>query len=177
MEVEIKAKIESLTELERKIVKMGAELVGEFVEEDTYYNHPCRDFATTDEALRIRRIKKNGKIEKVELTYKGPKVDRDTKSREEHTAELCDFEDIEQVINFLGFVKVANVKKQRKNYRFNGTTVSLDNVHNLGYFVEIECLGEYQPCRKKVLELADMLSIDNFERRSYLELTLQRGTA
>ncbi len=177
MEVEIKAKIESLTELEKKIIKMGAELAGEFIEEDTYYNHPCRDFATTDEALRIRLIKKNEKIEKIELTYKGPKVDQDTKSREERTAALCNFEDIEQVIKSLGFVKVANVKKKRKNYRLNGTTVSLDDVHNLGYFVEIECLGEYQPCRKKVLELANMLGIDHFERRSYLELTLQRGTA
>ncbi len=31
--------------------------------EDTYYQHPCRDFSETDEALRIRIRRFNGHFE------------------------------------------------------------------------------------------------------------------
>ena len=45
---------------------------------DTYFNHPARDFAETDEAFRIRSIGDDNR-----LTYKGPLVDKQTKTRQE----------------------------------------------------------------------------------------------
>src|ERR1700688_1176895 len=48
------------------------------VQVDRYYAHPARDFAQTDEALRIRRIGQANYV-----TYKGPKLDTTTKTRRE----------------------------------------------------------------------------------------------
>ena len=45
---------------------------------DTYFSHPARDFAATDEALRIRSIDQENFV-----TYKGPKLDATTKTRRE----------------------------------------------------------------------------------------------
>ncbi len=45
---------------------------------DTYLAHPGRDFAVTDEAFRIRSMGDDNR-----LTYKGPLVDRETKTRQE----------------------------------------------------------------------------------------------
>ncbi|MEC7978814.1 MAG: class IV adenylate cyclase, partial [Planctomycetota bacterium] len=52
---------------------------------DHYFNHPERDFAATDEAFRIR-------IEGAEacLTYKGPKLDAETKTRREVEVPLLE---------------------------------------------------------------------------------------
>ena len=166
MEVEIKARAPDLSALEDKLRGMGAELVREVLEEDEYFNHPCRDFARTDEALRIRN---DGT-----LTYKGPKVDKDTKSREEINLRIGSQEDARKLLLSLGFRPVLVVRKRRKYYRLEGLTVTLDSVDSLGDFVEVECIGEYEPCREKVMRMAEELGLGEFITKSYLELLLER---
>ncbi len=166
MEVEIKVKIDDLEDFEREIVQRGAKYIREVKEEDEYFNHPCRDFAQTDEAVRIRN---DGT-----LTYKGPKVDRETKSREEINLKIGSMEDARKLLISLGFRPVARVVKKRKYYKIGNLTLCLDHVHKLGDFVEVECIGEYEPCKEKVKAMAKELELGNFIRKSYLELLLER---
>ena len=169
MEVEVKARVSNISLIEKNIISQGAIFRNEVIEEDEYFNHPCLNFGDTDEALRLR----NGK----ELTYKGPKVDNDTKSREEIEVRVDDAEKMRNILLTLGFKFVTKVKKSRKYYSFNGTTICIDHVFELGYFVEIECIGSYEPCKKKVMETVNKLNLKTLERRSYLELILhQRRT-
>jgi len=81
----VKFRVEDLSEIEEKLG--DAEFVIEKVEEDIYLNHPCRDFGETDEALRIRRD-----VEGIRVTYKGRKIDPETKTREEIKIEVDDFD-------------------------------------------------------------------------------------
>ncbi len=164
MEVEIKARVPSLAQVEEKIKGMNAEFVREVEEVDTYFSHPCRDFSSTDEALRIRNDSS--------LTYKGPKVDADTKSREEHIIHFDSEDEMRNILLALGFQEVATVKKRRRYYRLGDVTISLDDVENLGEFVEVECIGPYDSCREKVMKTARDLGLGEFIRESYLELLL-----
>ncbi len=166
MEVEIKAKIDNSGEFEKRLNYLGARFLREVVEEDLYFNHPCRDYAQTDEALRIRN---DGT-----LTYKGPKVDRDTKSREEINLRIGAVHEARSLLEKLGFRFVARVRKRRKYYSLGEVTICVDDVEDLGNFVEIECIGEYDPCRDRVLSLAKQLEIERFITKSYLEMLLEK---
>ena len=78
LEVEMKFPAADLPTLAARLEALGARR-GETLEEaDHYFNAPDRDFARTDEALRIRRIGDHNRI-----TYKGPKRDAVTKTRTE----------------------------------------------------------------------------------------------
>ncbi len=165
MEVEIKARVENPEELKKTLELIGAKIVKEKYEKDMYFSHPCRDFSETDEALRIRND--------FTLTYKGPKVDEDTKSREEHYITVSDIEKTRLILEKLGFREVAVVEKVRKYYQYGDLTICLDDVKGLGTFVEIECMGEYSECKRAVLEFAEKLKIKNFIRKSYLEMLLE----
>ena len=77
-EVEQKFPVGDMASLESKLVELGAVISDPQQEKDLYYAHPARDFRTTDEALRIRRVGHASYI-----TYKGPKVDQTTKTRRE----------------------------------------------------------------------------------------------
>ena len=56
IEVEVKAHATNLDDIEEKVLKLV--LQGERrISEDLYFNAPHRDFAQTDEALRIRKLK------------------------------------------------------------------------------------------------------------------------
>ncbi len=148
-------------------------------QEDLYFQHPCRDFAETDEALRIRIKKFNGHFEAF-LTYKGPKLDRISKTRREIEVPINDVDAYIDILHSLGFREVISVEKTREKYYVEkGITITLDEVEGLGKFIEIEELAggdvsidqEVENLKRLLLDLG----VRKFERRSYLELLLQRG--
>ncbi|WP_297063927.1 class IV adenylate cyclase [Thermococcus sp.] len=147
--------------------------------EDTYYQHPCRDFSKTDEALRIRVRRFNGHFEAF-LTYKGPKIDPRSKTREEIEVPIEDPDAHARILESLGFREVLTVEKVREKYYVErGITLTLDEVEGLGKFVEIEAITDD---KSKVPELVERLreillelGVTRFERRSYLELLLEKG--
>ncbi len=162
MEVEVKFKVEGDV---LKRIESIAEFLKEVREEDYYFNHPCRDFRESDEALRIR------KSDGVFLTYKGPKVDAETKTREEIEVEIDEFEKAFKMLERLGFKFVAKVSKVRRIYALNDVKVTMDRVEGLGEFVEIELESEeLEEGKKRIFEIAKALGLKNPIRESYLEL-------
>ncbi len=174
IEIEAKAYANNLHDIEEKILSMGAKLIWQGGQKDTYYNHPARDFASTDEALRVREEGEN-----VILTYKGPKIDDLTKTREEIKVNVGDMSSIMEILMKLGFKEVGVVKKHRKKYILSEFKICLDNVDNLGAFVEVEAFSHTEesnedigPQREEILKVLNELDLKKTERRSYLELVL-----
>ncbi|MCS7130228.1 MAG: class IV adenylate cyclase [Archaeoglobaceae archaeon] len=162
--MEVEAKFRLKPGVEEKIKKI-AKFFEEKEEFDVYLNHPCRDFAKTDEALRLRVEKK------VKLTYKGPKIDAETKSREEVNVVVNDFEETLKLLEFLGFKKFRTVKKLRKIYRMDNAIICVDSVEGLGDFIEIEVEGGLEK-KEEIFKIAEMLGYTKAEsvRLSYLEM-------
>lgn len=133
IEIEVKAHVEDPKQMERTIVFLGATPIGIENQADTYYNALHRDFSKTDEALRIRV--QDGKYF---LAYKGPKMDSVSKTRKEFQVEINDANSMGNILASLGFFPVATVIKKRKNYRIGDFYIALDEVRNLGNFLEIE---------------------------------------
>ena len=162
LEVEIKARVR-IEEIEHKLIRLGAKLLDEEEQKDIYFSHPCRDFEKKDEALRVRRVK-----EEYFLTYKGPKLDQETKTREEIQIKVT--EKIFDLLERLSFSKVGEVDKTRRVYRWEDLEICLDRVKDLGEFLEIE--GKMWQDRGKIFELLKKLGIPKKEliRKSYLEM-------
>lgn len=162
-EREVKIKVESLAGLDKKLVAQGFLFRGRKKERDVYFNHPCRDFSKTDEALRLR-FEDDGKVV---LTYKGPREERGAiKLREEISCSVVG--EVEEILTRLGFEKVAEVIKEREVFEKGGISVFLDRVEGLGEFVEIE--GEAD-----LKEVAESIGIPwRPVELTYLEMVLTR---
>ncbi|HID22912.1 MAG TPA: class IV adenylate cyclase [Planctomycetaceae bacterium] len=165
-----------LEELRRR----GAERVGERRQVDTYFAHPARDFTETDEALRVR-FQPDG----LTITYKGPRVDSLTKTRQEIQVSLVPSEqalqDLRRMLAALGFRPVRDVVKRRQVFRLlwegREVQVCVDEVDGLGSFVEIETMADESSrdaARDSVLRLAETFGLRHSERRSYLQLLLEQ---
>jgi adenylate cyclase class 2 len=165
IEVEVKARAEKDTQ--EKIKALGAKLLKVENHHDLYFNSPLRDFKVSDEALRIR-IKEEG----ARLTYKGPKLDQETKSRLEWTVKIDDPVQMEQILLALGFELSAEVCKRRTKYSFGDIVIALDEVEGLGSFLEVEAVGDigWEIQRTKVLSVLAGLGLGVSIRSSYLEL-------
>ncbi len=165
---------------------VGATPVGAVEQVDTYYDHPGRDFAATDEALRVRRVRPldadgDGSTAdpswESRLTYKGPLVDDTTKTREEFETAVADGPTTETILRRLAFEPAAEVRKRRRRFEHEGYTVTLDDVTDLGEFVEVEREvpeKEVDRAREGATELLRSLGLDpeNGIRTSYLGLLL-----
>lgn len=182
-EVEQKFPAEDLPTLEMKLCRLGAEFGEAQVEVDRYYRHPSRDFAATDEALRIRR-----KGSKCWITYKGPKVDTTTKTRREIDLELPPGDGTAEawgeLLEALGFEPVAEVRKLRRrgSIGWEGCNIEvvLDEVEEVGTYAELELIAEaedVETAKSRIALLAERLGLADSERKSYLELLLERRGA
>jgi adenylate cyclase class 2 len=171
LEIECKLRVPALEPVRERLLMAHGTPLGTLQERDAYFNAPHRDFGTTDEALRIRHL--DGRCI---LTYKGPKKkDYHFKAREEINVDISTGKEFEELLQRLGFFKVAEVVKTRENYRFRDATVSLDNVEGLGTFVEIEAPNriDLKDPEKLIEDIARELGIEGTPiLTSYLELLL-----
>lgn len=163
-----------------RLAKRGATLGPPVMQSDQYFAHPARDFARTDEALRIRTVGGASFV-----TYKGPKVDATTKTRHELELPLDSSDEggrkFGELLSALGFVPVAVVRKERRAFRLDsaGRRVegAFDVVDGLGAFVELELSTDeagLDEARRIVGALATELELGRGERRSYLEMLFEK---
>lgn len=149
---------------------------------DTYFRHPARDFAQTDEALRLRSVGQRNW-----LTYKGPVIDRRTKTRREIETPLGDGPamagEFAEILSALGFEPVRTVRKRRAVWHLTregrDIEVSLDDVAGLGTYLEVETLAadaQRAAAQQAILAVAAGIGLYEAERRSYLELLLEEDS-
>ena len=174
IEVEVKAKIENFEDMEKKLKNLGAIKSKKEYQEDIYFNSPIVDFAKSDEALRIRTTKEND-TKNIFITYKGPKLNSKSKTREEIEISIENDEKCSKIFENLGFKKVRTVKKNRQYYTYENFEISLDEIEGLDPYMEIEITlddgKDYNNAQKRIFELFSKLDIEEgFERTSYLEL-------
>lgn len=176
LEAEIKLRIdeEGADRLQRRLLQLGADTRAALEQRDLYLAHPSRNFAETDEALRLR-LDDGG----LRITYKGPKLDPPRKTREEIEFPLgTKIETAAALLERLGFVPVAEVVKERQEFVLSGppqAVVSLDRIEGLGSFCEIEVeAGSVEDGRARLDDLSGRLGLADRPpiAESYLELLL-----
>ena len=157
-EIEIKAKIEE--DLSNKIIENNGVFLREVFQEDIYFEHPCRDFKKSDEALRLRKEGNN-----FILTFKGRREEGKIKKREEIEAKVE--ESIIEILERLGFKKVCIIRKKRKEFSLGNVKIFIDDVENLGKFIEIEGNEE------EIFNIMKILGIKEYIKETYLELIMK----
>ena len=172
-----------------KLADRGAAFGEPVTQADTYYAHPVRDFAATDEALRVRVVTGPDGVPRGRLTYKGPKLDAATKTREEFEPAFADGPEpiaaLRSALDRLGFGEVFTVTKTRRAAALTtpdaagsprAYEVTRDAVENVGEFMEIETVADadsLDAARAGVLAFAADLGLGGAIRRSYLGMALE----
>ena len=113
------------------------------------------------------------------LTYKGPLLEVESKTRVEHETAVEDDEAMAATLTKLGFEPAATVHKRREQFALEGYTITLDSVDGAGEFLEVEADAEteadVEAVREGAQRLLEQLDLDPDDqiRTSYLELVLE----
>lgn len=161
MEIESKLKVDCLDEIRARLDLVGGEFVGELVQRDTFFTDAGGAIVNSDRGLRIRRERCKGE-EKIFLTYKGPRQKTRFKSREEVEVGVDSFEALEQILLALGLEETIVVEKNRSLWTLKNCDVCLDQLAELGSYVEIEGQSEKDICvAMEELGLLDMPHVES----------------
>jgi adenylate cyclase class 2 len=192
-EVEVKIFLQNAHLIRTRLHDLGAKLLNFMDQTDIYYNLPPKwgNFAQTDEVLRLRGTKiidsksKTKLKEEYDLTYKGPKIDSISKTRIEHVSRIIDSDQMDHIIERLGFQKIITVKKRRElfsmDYEGQSVELSIDRVEGLeGEYIEAE-IGiqkevDLNKARETIFHLLEKLGYSKSDSiiKSYLELVLEK---
>ncbi|MBU4204815.1 class IV adenylate cyclase [Patescibacteria group bacterium] len=118
---------------------------------DEYFSPAHRnflEFRPLKEWLRLRNSGGNYSI-----NYKNWHFDENSKSSycDEYETKIEDINKIRKIFDVLNFKQVVLVDKLRKTWIYKDYEISIDNVKNLGDFVEIEYIGNNENADAKVI--------------------------
>ena len=165
--IEIKARVGSLGPIREKILSWGNVLQGTYLQTDTYFN-------TASDRLKMREVE--GEPTAMLIYYDREDIP-DPKQSDILIVETGEPETLKAILGRSIGVKVT-VEKTREIYQHQGTQVHLDEVEDLGTFIEFERPVTDLPEDRRVLEaLMEELNIEagDLVTVSYSDLKLEKA--
>jgi len=156
IEVEAKFRLADPDAMRRALDAAGAQASETVLEHNTYYDRPDGSLRRADCGLRLRTAEGPDGTTRTTMTYKGPRRTGELKVRPEAEVLVDGLAAAEELLAGLGFVPTMAFQKRRRNFQLGDAVVSLDELPELGFFLEIEApdAGAVQAARR-VLGLAN----------------------
>lgn len=160
-EIEIKMRVTDLNSIKSQLEKIGCVFNDPIVQKDIIFR---RD----GEAPNVRNILRIRSVNNRSLFTLKRNVNDELDCLEKET-EISNPEELRDIIELLGYKEFVRINKQRWICRYKDYEVCLDDVENLGYFVEMEKLEEVsnegaEDIRKEMIEFLESLGIDKNNR-------------
>jgi adenylate cyclase, class 2 len=134
-EVEVKARMRDRALVIKKLESLGCVLSTPVTQKDVIYTKnvgSLEAFNNNDEYLRIR-VKGNGKIFFTLKKGVGNGLDK-----LEHETEVLNGPEMHEALLVMGYKEAVRVNKTRVTTAYNGCEICIDEVENLGSFIEVE---------------------------------------
>lgn len=180
MEIEIKVKLQNSAHLLALLEKEGTRVYVN-TQIDSYYNPPHKNFVSSTPVVEWLRLRDSDG--KYSINYKNWHVESNGTSNycDEYETKLENIDSMRSILDMLNFTDLITVNKKRSVWNYNDYEVSIDEVEELGDFVEIEYKGsETNPDPKKITDemMAFLQALDcgNIERdfKGYPYLLLEK---
>lgn len=141
-------------------------------EVDVYFYPPHRDFIVSDNGRENLRVRQSG--EKKEFTYKKVIYNKGIYSHSiEKSVDVSNVKNLVDVLEGVGFRKYITIDKKRELFKDKNFSITIDNVKNLGLFIEIEWTGNdgnKNEIQKLCFKKAQEFGLRTIQDKGYLRL-------
>lgn len=170
MEVEIRAKISNIEDIERKIQNIGAKYIKEHNLYDRYFG-AIELYKKIGYSFLVRIRKSNNDYL---LAVKSAKQKMDG-CWEEYELPIENPEVYAEMFETMGLENIINIEKARKEYKFNNISIIIDRFKKYGDFLEVEIITE-KPDKTPLFDFLEKLGIkkEDVIEKGYISLFLEQ---
>jgi adenylate cyclase class 2 len=169
MEVEMKVRVEDLESMKKKLESLGARFQSAMEQRDEYFKprgFESRAQGPGDWIVRVRRSGADKMLTLKALTeISGAWV--------EHETGIVNEKEMRSILENMGLLNVFTLNKNRIRGRLDEFELCLDDVRELGKFLEVALESEEkEAARDRIIDFLKGLGIEdkNIERRGYGEI-------
>ena len=180
IEVEIKVEVKNRSEIEDKLLDLGFLKSEKIKETDLYFDTLEDSIRNNDNALRLRSSENlTTKENQHFITFKGPKLDQISMTRQELETKIEDAGVIKELFSSLGYVKMYSVIKTRQYFTMESMNACIDEVNDLGEFLELEMVVSEEERESALVNIIAFLGKigygkEEIIRTSYLSMLQKR---
>jgi adenylate cyclase class 2 len=170
VEIEAKMKVPDHGTVRARLADTDAQLKSAVLETNTFFDTKDHSLLAKDQGLRLRHSRDlQTHAEASLITFKGPRLQGQLKSREERELTVGNAKDAMALLESLGFSRVLTFQKRRETWLLHDCHVELDELPYLGTFVEIE-----GPAEQIVLQVRESLRLGDrpLIKASYIALLM-----
>ena len=152
IETEAKFRLADPQAMRQRLLAAGGERLGQVLENNTFFDTPQGDLRRADCGVRIRTAETPGGGRRASMTYKGPRREGPLKVRAEHEISIDSPDAARAILAGLGYQPTISFEKRRESFALGPARVEIDELPELGWFMEIEADDEaaVQAAREKL---------------------------
>ena len=176
-EIEVKARLKNKDQIFEKLKSLGCVLSAPIRQVDTVYTKivgSVEEYLKNDHFLRIRE-KSDGRFI---FTVKKP-LSNLVLTKAEHETEIKNPIELEQALFLMGYQTANKVIKVRQTTHCKDFEICIDEVENLGSFIEVERMSDddMDAVRKELNEFLDSLGVSSEDQvhKGYDILAIESG--
>lgn len=181
MEIEVRAFVSSLKDIENKLLRLNAKKIETTDIEDVWF---CRQEFQSFKEVKQDKVGSYGlrvrlqKGKRPELNVKVLIAENDHNIFKEHETQFESYKEMKQILESIGFKVFCILKKKRMTYGFDNMKINLENIEGFPACVEIEIINDKDFARHKktMHDLLSKLGIkeNNMIKKSITALFMER---
>ncbi len=164
-EIEVKAKITDKESLEENLADLGCIFSELLVQDDRVFLPNGIEFSNKTKEIPAVRVRNSNGI--ITLTLKKRASGDNELINLEKEVVVSNQKEAIDLVELMGFHEVVRVSKMRRECKYNQMTLCIDDVANLGNFIEVEKLSEdenMEEIQNDLFNFLQSLGIDSNDR-------------
>lgn len=127
-------------------------------QKDTYFTPIHRDFLNYQYPYEWLRTRKSIKWDFINFKHFHPENTKESNYCDEYETKVEDLKIIEKIFEELNIEKRVVVEKERDTWMYKWVEIVIDNVTDLGYFIELELKKEFKSLETWIKYLHEILA-------------------
>ena len=114
------------------------------MQKDNYFTPLHRDFLSVQYPYEWLRVRESDKGTSITYKHFYPENAEKTDYCDEFETDVTNAESIKKIFKSLDFKQAVIVEKTRTTWKYKDVEIAIDNVKDLGYYIEIEALKHFE---------------------------------
>ncbi|OGY45652.1 MAG: hypothetical protein A2744_03135 [Candidatus Buchananbacteria bacterium RIFCSPHIGHO2_01_FULL_44_11] len=148
IEIELKFPLKNVKQCFEYLNAQAKKVISDLIQKDTYYTPSHRNFLAVQYPFEWLRLRETSKGFSLDYKHFHPENVAKTDYCDEFQTNIENIEALKKILVSLDFKEIVVVEKSRDVWQYQKVEIAIDEVKNLGFFIELEATESFADPKK-----------------------------